>query len=389
MVEFTTKRGEGKMQASPKENKSIKLLHINGNYIYTNLHRLMAQHLTANGCQNLIYVPTYDKSLCVVKLDDNVVLSECFKKWDRLFFGYKQKKIISDIQKKIDVSSFELIHAYTLFTDGNSAMELAEKYGVPYVVTIRNVDVNSFYKYRPYLKGRGLKIMLNARAVFFLSESYRQLVLEKYVPEKYKEAIYKKSYIMPNGIDDFWHENQLTEEKIIPAKEIKLIYAGRIDKNKNIPTTQKAIDILNQRGYNASLTVVGKIADDEEFKKIIVNKHTAYVEAKPKEELIKLYREHDIFVMPSYTETFGLVYAEAMSQGLPVIYTRGQGFDGQFDDGEVGFSVNADSPEEIADKIEKILENYELISKRCPELSRKFNWNTIVEKYGEIYKSIL
>ena len=38
-----------------------------------------------------------------------------------------------------------------------------------------------------------------------------------------------------------------------------------------------------------------------------------------------IYRENDIYVMPSIIETFGLVYAEAMSQGLPVIYTRGQG----------------------------------------------------------------
>lgn len=40
--------------------------------------------------------------------------------------------------------------------------------------------------------------------------------------------------------------------------------------------------------------------------------------------------------MPSHKETFGLVYAEAMSQGLPIIYTKNQGFDGQFPDGYVG-----------------------------------------------------
>jgi len=44
--------------------------------------------------------------------------------------------------------------------------------------------------------------------------------------------------------------------------------------------------------------------------------------------------------MPSITETFGLVYAEALSQGLPVLYTRGQGFDRQFEEGEVGYAVD-------------------------------------------------
>ena len=40
------------------------------------------------------------------------------------------------------------------------------------------------------------------------------------------------------------------------------------------------------------------------------------------------------FCLPSHAETFGLVYVEAMSQGLPIIY-EGQGFDKQFQDGEV------------------------------------------------------
>jgi glycosyltransferase involved in cell wall biosynthesis len=93
--------------------------------------------------------------------------------------------------------------------------------------------------------------------------------------------------------------------------------------------------------------------------------------------------------MPSLTETFGLVYAEAMSQGLPVIYTRGQGFDGQFKEGEVGYSVNSSDIHEIVKKIISIIENYSEISKRCVKLVDKFNWNEITNNYNEIYKDIL
>lgn len=41
-----------------------------------------------------------------------------------------------------------------------------------------------------------------------------------------------------------------------------------------------------------------------------------------------MFAESDIFVMVSHSETFGLVYIEALSQGLPILYTRGQGIDG-------------------------------------------------------------
>ena len=39
--------------------------------------------------------------------------------------------------------------------------------------------------------------------------------------------------------------------------------------------------------------------------------------------------------MPSKYETFGLVYPEAMSRGIPIVYTKNQGFDKYFEDGEI------------------------------------------------------
>ena len=92
--------------------------------------------------------------------------------------------------------------------------------------------------------------------------------------------------------------------------------------------------------------------------------------------------------MPSITETFGLVYAEAMSQGLPLIYTRNQGFDGQFPEGIVGYNVNCYDAREIADKIIKINKDYKSISQNCITLSSEFSWEKISGKYHGIYRSI-
>ena len=92
--------------------------------------------------------------------------------------------------------------------------------------------------------------------------------------------------------------------------------------------------------------------------------------------------------MPSHTETFGLVYAEAMSQGMPVIYTRGQGFDGHFEDGVIGYSVSDYDADELVEKIISIIENHENISTRCLEKVDRFNWNKIAEEYKEVYGTI-
>ena len=367
----------------------MRILHINCNYIGSTLHQLMIENLEILGYKNQVFVPTYDKKMAIIKPNDNVCVCECFKKWDRLFFKKKQYKIQKGLEANIYVDNYELIHAYTLFTDGSCARTISKIYKIPYVVAVRNTDVNIFFRFMPHLRKQGIQIMADAEAIFFLSDSYRKQMLEKYIPRKYQKQIERKTYIIPNGIDEFWFQNIPKSEKILNKELVNLIYAGKIDKNKNIITTQKAIKILRNQGYKISFTVVGRIQDQKEFRIIQKDPFTRYIPEMPKEDLIKLYRESDIFVMPSYTESFGLVYAEAMSQGLPVIYTKGQGFDGQFDEGVVGYHVNANSPEDVADGIRKVIEAFPEIQKNVVQAARKFRWAQIAEKYDTVYKDIV
>ena len=210
---------------------------------------------------------------------------------------------------------------------------------------------------------------------------YRKTVFEKYIPQKYYDELYAKSLIIPNGIDDFWFNNQPSEKKEI-SNPVKLIYAGRIDKNKNIPTIKDAMDVLQRMGIKSTLTVIGRIVDESEFLKIKDDNRITYHSAMPKEQLIEQYRKHDIFVMPSFTESFGLVYAEAISQGLPVVYSKGQGFDGQFEEGVVGYHCNPRNSDDVAFVINKIREVFD-VGKKID--LKKYRWNCIVKEYETIY----
>ena len=374
----------------------MRILHINANYITSALHQTMVEHLIPLGVDNNVFVGTYDKSKAIVNVSDNVTVSECFKRWDRLFFYKKQKKIIDAIESAYDINDFDLIHAYTLFTDGNAAMELSKKYGIPYVIAVRNTDVNKFLKYMVHLRHRGIDIMRNAAAIFFLSPAYKNSILSKYVPVKYRKEILNKSFIISNGIDDFWQNHKYSKEdlgaisvRLTKEKRINCIYVGAIDKNKNVELTLKALVHLNSEGWKCKLTAVGGIKEQDVYKRLCQYDNFVYIEPKKKEELISYYRDADIFVMPSHSETFGLVYAEAMSQGLPVIYTRGQGFDGQFEEGYVGYSVSDESISEVCDAIIKIVERYSTIEQNCIDSTGKFLWSNITQKYYDIYTDIL
>ena len=95
----------------------MRLLHINCNYIGTTLHQLMIENLDKLGYDNSVFVPAYDKTLSVIEPNNNVLVCECFRKWDRAFFDYKQRKILKALESNYNINDFNLIHAYTLFTD--------------------------------------------------------------------------------------------------------------------------------------------------------------------------------------------------------------------------------------------------------------------------------
>ena len=372
----------------------MNVLHINCNYITTKLHSIMIEHLNKEGINNKVFVPTYNKKISVINIDEKTEkVVECFKKNDRFLYYLKQSKIYNAAKKSFNISEFDIIHAYTLFTDGNCAMKLSKKYSIPYVVAIRNTDINTFFKYRFYLRKRGIKILKNSSAIFFLSNSYKEQLFNKYIPSKYKNEFENKAHIIPNGIDDFWFDNLNKDNDIekklkeLNNKELKIIYAGNIDKNKNINATCEAIEKLKEEGWKTTFIVAGKIKDKKVYNKI--KDEIDYKGILTKEELINYYRKSHIFVMPSHKETFGLVYAEAMSQGLPVIYTKGQGFDGQFDEGQVGYRVNINGENEVIEAMEKICNNYINISNNCVDLVNKFEWRKICKRYYEIYKFIL
>ena len=109
----------------------------------------------------------------------------------------------------------------------------------------------------------------------------------------------------------------------------------------------------------------------------------------PTEKLIEVYRANDVFALTSFKESFGMVYIEAMSQGLPVIYTKGEGFDGQFEDGNVGYSVSPSDTTDISEKICMAYNNKETIYKSVIEKVQNFSWNEIVDEYIRIYSNIL
>lgn len=368
----------------------MKVLHVNSYYSSSFFYKNLFEKQIQSSVDVSVYVPiSKNVILPTVNLGEYTNISKNHNKYDRLFFYIKHQKIFKDIVQQYQVKAFDLVHAHSLFSNGYIAFLLKKKYKIPYVVAVRNTDVNVFFKYMIHLRKLGLEILKEAEKIIFLSDSYNNFILNRYIPSRLKKEVSSKTTVIPNGIADFWLQNVGNPKRYSEKRGIKILQVGVIDKNKNVLTTIKAVKLLIDKGYKAELTVVGKVVDEGVYNQIRKHPYVNYKEPVSREELLNIFGQHEIFIMPSINETFGLVYAEAMSQGLPIIYTKGQGFDGQFEQGEVGYSVDCFNEKDIAEKVVRILNNYYMLSNNASNLCERFNWQLINQKYLHLYGAVL
>lgn len=362
----------------------MKILHINpysDNSLYDNLYDIQSKKEDID-----VYVPLNikfkDKAL---SKRDYKIYSFIFNDFDRIAFLKKQKKVFNDICKRFATKKYNIIHAHTLFSSGYVAYLLNKKYDIPYIVSIQNTDVNFFLKNFRFLKKLANIIMENASRIVYISKPYMDKVMDKYVYSYNFKNFKHKSCVCPYGIDKFWIENKSTGRKMENDGALKILSVGEVNKNKNQIGVCYLCDSLIEKGYKVEYNIVGNIKDKKIYKMLKGKEYVNYLGYMGKAELRKVYNNNDIFILLSKTETFGLVYAEAISQGLPVIYTRGEGFDEQFPDGYIGYSVNLNNGKELLEKVNAIIENYSYLSENCGKAVARFDWETIAQVYNRMY----
>ena len=362
-----------------------RVLHICSYYAGSDLYKNLFSSLETLGIRQSVYVFTSKNYRAEVSVPANVHFSPCYYEFERLVFDLKHSRVLRDIKRREDVGKYDVIHAHSLFSNGYIAYRLKQEFGLPYIVAVRNTDVNVFFKYMIHLRRLGVRIMAEASAIVFISKPYKDFTISRYVPKRFRDSFDKKSVVLPNGIDHFWHENKAKPRKLSAQRRVRIIQVGSINRNKNPDATIAACEVLRSESYDVRCTLVGQITEARYLRLLKRYPFIEYIPHRRKDDLIRYYREADIFVMPSKKETFGLVYAEAMSQALPVISTRGQGFDGQFREGEVGYAVDSSSPHEIATRIKDILRDYGQISKRALDHAERYDWRNISAEYARLY----
>jgi len=152
-----------------------------------------------------------------------------------------------------------------------------------------------------------------------------------------------RSYIT-KGVGIF---NRLPFEYTNRKFQKKFLFVGRLSEEKNIPML---ISIFNKH-KELSLTIVGSGPQNQYLQKIVTGNIQFYSHID-NTQLFRVYLSHDVFILPSLREPWGLVVDEALYYGLPVIVSSHAGCHSELVvDGKHGIVFDPTSQKELEEAI--------------------------------------
>lgn len=374
----------------------MNILHICNDFSGSRVHGNLVRELDGQGLRQTVYCPVRRADLVGRNAFEGqrltLVYSYVLRPWHRALFHLKRHTVFRNMCRLVDVPGFDLIHAATVFSDGALAMMAWERWGVPYVVAVRSTDVSDFGRLAPHLWPLGLRILRHARRIYFISEAMRRRFWRLPWARGLRGEIEERCVLRPNGVDDYWLRHLNREP--LPGRDV--LYVGDFQCRKNVPRLVEAVRLLRREEAfrNVRLTLVGGGKDCGERVGKVIDNNRDFVDFRgaihDRAELAALMRRHGVFCMPSMSETFGLVYVEALSQGLPIVFTQNDGIDGMFPECEppVGLAVNPKSAGDICLALKRILTHPEQFGNGGVDFSL-FDWHRIALAYLSDYEAMV
>jgi len=165
-----------------------------------------------------------------------------------------------------------------------------------------------------------------------------------------------KIFKIPYGVD-----LSLFTPKPKEDNKFRVLFVGRFSIQKGIGYLFEAMKPLVEAGH-AELWLIGK--PDPAANKILAKYRMVFTDkgSYPRKQLADLYSQGSVLVLPSVNEGFGLVQAQAMACGIPVIATYNTGAGDLFEDGREGYIIPPRDFIVIRERVERLLCNPKLQS---------------------------
>ncbi|MBD3223907.1 MAG: glycosyltransferase [Caldithrix sp.] len=307
---------------------------------------------------------------------------------------YRQYKVsvplLDNPEEDIEQFNPDILHVAAPTFLSFYAIRFAKKRDIPVVASYHThwVSYFSYYGFKG-AEGLGWRVLR-----WFHNQCDATYTPSSSAKRELESAGIKNVQLWPRGIDVKKFSPKYRSEplrKQISAKDLPfLLFVGRLVKEKDVEDLIAADHWLKKQKARYKLVFVGEGPMAEDIQQELPDAYLAGY--KKDEELANFYASSDIFVFPSTTETFGNVVQEAMASGLPVIGVKEGGVQDLIDDGCTGLLARPNDPQDLGQKIFKLLQNPDLRNQMTQEaLNRMQNrtWEAVNMRLIDSYKQII
>lgn len=319
--------------------------------------------------------------------------------------------LISSLWREDDVS---IIHSHTLGRIGGIALTEARKRHVPFVVTIHGGVLDLPEKVRqtfnaPIVGGwewgklfgllfRSHRLLADADAIITCNPREAALWQEKF-PSKH-------IVVQPHGVPTAEYEKDCRQHARTAFPEIcgrqVLLSVGRVDPIKNQNWLLEQAPEMFRRHPKTLLVLAGACTDpaygeqiDRRIRELGLENRVIMTGGLPPNDprLIGLMQEAKALLLPSVSETFGLVILEAWAAGTMVLSSRTSGASALIDNGQNGWLFDLEKPETFHDALERTLASpkaaLEMAARGAANVRAKYSVNALAARMKLLYQELM
>ena len=300
-----------------------------------------------------------------------------------------------------EIPKFDIVHIHSLYLfHGMAAGHYARKHGVPYIVRPHGTLDPVMHA-----RHRGRKVIMeklfedrnikHAAALHYTTEEELQLA-KPYVHGS-------TGFVVPNGVNSSDYENLperggfRSRHKLLDGKKM-LLFFSRINFKKGLDVLVAAFKEIHRQHPDSILVLTGP--DDEQYGRKVrewlseagLSEFAIFTGMLTGRDKLEVLRDADVFVLPSYSENFGIAVVEAMACGIPVVISDKVNIWREVVQEGAGIAVPVD-PAKVAAAVVSLLDNPELcgwMGERGKRLVRNYyEWSEVGTQLEQEYRTLI
>ena len=295
--------------------------------------------------------------------------------------------MMADVAETQKLDVLHVHYAMPFATSAFLAKQLVAPRRLPVVTTLHGTDITVVGQQPAFFRMTKFSIESSDR-ITAVSQALKEATVDSL-------GIHKPIEVIPNFVDpDVFAPKKKRASLLAPAGARVLMHASNFRPVKNVEMVVRIFAAVHER-MDARLVMVGDGPDKPRAEALArtlgVARHVLFLgNQEVMEELLPLA---DVFLLPSSTESFGLVALEAMSAGVPVVASNVGGLPELIENGQTGFLVPPDDLSAHVRAVLKVLGDAPL-RRRFGAAGRKvarerFDVDRVVELYRKVYEGLV